>query len=237
MNDELRRTLDELLASGSDSNPALNALVDSYTEYHVVFIAVAGLFVVALALLAGFAWRRSRRAPRPDGRRLSFERVTYLGVALSSALLSLLMGLLVAANLSNVVDPQRGFSGAVGMIGPSPAGSSDAELHRAFASWLQSGAVDVPALVDETIDQRLAWQRPKAIVCAMLLVGFVVLGAAVWRGLIRRSRARQGRWRLSDVALLGAGILLGPVCVLLMVMVIGNTQAAWAPLSMTLFYG
>ncbi len=39
------------------------------------------------------------------------------------------------------------------------------------------------------------------------------------------------------MALLITGVLAGPVCLLLMLMVIGNTQASFAPLSMTLFYG
>ena len=43
--------------------------------------------------------------------------------------------------------------------------------------------------------------------------------------------------RPKDVALLAAGVVAGPVCVILMAMVIGNTQASVAPLSMTLFYG
>jgi len=39
---DLHDTLEELLLSGSDANPALNALLDDYTKYHVAFIAVAG---------------------------------------------------------------------------------------------------------------------------------------------------------------------------------------------------
>ena len=35
-------------------------------------------------------------------------------------------------------------------------------------------------------DERLAWQRPKAIICSVLLVALVLLSAVVWRGLIRR---------------------------------------------------
>jgi len=65
----------------------------------------------------------------------------------------------------------------------------------------------------------------------------LLLSARIWRTLIRRSRLRPKVWTPKDVTLLAAGLLCGPVCLLLMLMVIGNTQASFAPLSMTLFYG
>lgn len=235
MNGQLRTTLDDLLASGSEPGPALQALIDSYTTYHVVFVAVGGLFTLAFAVLAVVSWRRLRRVRRSD-RRWTFERFTYLCFAISSAALTLMMGLLVAANLSNTVDPQRGFEGAVGMIGPQ-TGPRSADLQQSFTTWLRSGTAEVPAGVRGAIDDRLAWQRPKAIICSVLLVGLVLLSAAVWRSIVRRAQTRHGDWRPRDVASLAVGVALGPVCLLLMVMVIGNTQAAIAPLSMTLFYG
>ncbi len=237
MNDDLRNTLHELLASGSESNPAMNALLDSYARYHTVFVAVGGLFLVGFALLAASSWRRLRRTPRSARRRWSFERATYLLFTGSSAVLALMMAVLVAANLSNAVDPRPGFSGAVGMVGTSRAGTRTADLHQAFTTWLWSGRADVPALVDSRIDGRLAWQRPKAAICSVVLVVFVLLGARLWRELIRRSRAREDGWKLRDIALLAAGLMVGPICLVLTVMVIGNTQASFAPLSMTLFYG
>jgi len=66
------------MASGTHDNPALKALVDSYARYHAAFVVVGGLFVVAFAVLTLFSWRRLRASPRPEGRRWSFERTTYL---------------------------------------------------------------------------------------------------------------------------------------------------------------
>lgn len=237
MTSDLHDTLEELLRSGSVSNPALNALLDGYTKFHVAFIAVAGCFLLAFAVLAAFSWRRFRRARASTTRRWSFERVTYLFFAASSVIFALVMALLVAANASNVADPRHGFSGGLGMLGTPQPGTRAAELHQSFATWLQSGQTDTPTLVTARIDERLAWQRPKAIICSVLLVVLLVLCAQIWRTLIRRSRVRQKGWTPKDVALVAAGLLGGPVCLVLMLMVIGNAQASLAPLSMTLFYG
>lgn len=237
MNDGLRSTLDELLRSGSDSNPALNELLRDYAAYHVVFIGIGGLFLLAFAGLAMFSWRRFRRTPGSEGRRWSFERATYLCFAAMGVVVTLMMTVIVAANASSVADPRHGFSGGLGMIGTPPDGTPTAELHQAFSTWLQSGETEPPALIDARIDDRLAWQRPKAIICSVLLVVLVLLSAHIWRTLIRRSRARHARRTPKDVGLLGAGLLGGAACLVLMLMVIGNTQASFAPLSMTLFFG
>jgi len=108
---------------------------------------------------------------------------------------------------------------------------------QSFATWLQSGQTDTPTLVTARIDDRLAWQRPKAIICSVLLVVVLALCAQIWRTLIRGSRKRQHGWTPKDVSLVAAGLLGGAACLVLMLMVIGNTQASLAPLSMTLFYG
>jgi len=91
--------------------------------------------------------------------------------------------------------------------------------------------------IDAAIDHRLAWQGPKAVICWVLLIVVVVLTAWVWCGLVRRSRVRCGGWGRRDAALLGAGMALGPIALVLMTMVVGNSQASLAPLSMTLFFG
>lgn len=95
----------------------------------------------------------------------------------------------------------------------------------------------MPKLIAASVDERLAWQRPKAVICSALLLAAVMLSARVWRAVIRQSRARREGWMRRDVGLLAAGLTAGPVCLLLMAMVIGNTQASFAPLSLTLVNG
>lgn len=218
----LRSTLTALMASGVDDNPALNALLSGYVWFHLVQVIVSGLFLVALAPFTGFCWRRFRRSPG------TFERRTYLWFGLLGTTVSLFLALVVAANVSAALNPRPGFSGSFGLIGSPPAGSPAAELQGSFTAWLRSGSPQMPAAVSRAIDHRVAWQLPKAIVCAVLLVLLVWLAVAVWRTLLRRSRGGP---------LMFAGVASVPVCVLLMLMVMGNVQGAAVPITSTMLFG
>ncbi len=237
MNDNLHDSLEELLRSGSTTNPALNVLLRDYARYHVVFIVVGGLSLVGFLLLAASSWRRFRKMPKGAGRRWSFERATYAGFGAASAFLAMVMAALVAANVSNAVDPRQGLTGAVDLVGAPTPDTETAGLHHAFATWLRSGRSETPSVVDERVDGRLAWQRPKALICLVLLLVIVLVSARIWRTLVRRSRRRTKGWGWGDRALLVAGLGAGPVALVLMAMVIGNTQGSLAPISLTLFYG
>lgn len=233
---DLRTTLSALLDSGTDTNPALNALLHDYAAYHRVLAFLAGAFLIATTVLSVLLWRRFRRTGTP-GRGWSFERWMSFWLGLISVGTALFLALVVAANVSNVLDPQAGFAGALGLLGSPKAGTSAAQLHDAFAEWLRSGAAAVPPEVSAAIDDRLAWQRPKAIICSILLVAAVTLTALAWRALVRRSRVRQGRRTAGERVLLLGAVLGVPVCLLLMLMVLGNVQGSLAPLSLTLFFG
>jgi hypothetical protein len=235
--DDLRTTLRSMLEPGTDANPALAALLSDYTRYHQVLVVVGSLFLVAVTALAAVLWRRFRRSLAAISPASRFERRTYFWSALLLTGVSLFLALVVAANISNVLDPRHGFGGALGLIGTPKASTSAGELHAAYTTWLTSGTDEVPSRVTEAIDDRLAWQRPKAIVTSVLLVAFVALAVVTWRSLIRRSRVRVGRRPLREWGLLGLGLVSGAACLLLMLMVLGNTQGSIAPLSLTLFYG
>ncbi len=237
MNDSLHDTLTELLRSGSDSNPALNRLLSDYTAYHVLLVLVGGLFVVALLVGSAVSWTRFNAAAQVAGRRWTFERKTYLCFGTCSTIIGVLLAVIVAANVSNVLDPRQGFAGSIGMLGTPGAGTRRDTLHQAFNTWLQSGGSSIPAQIQTEIDDRLAWQRPKAVVCTVLLVLFVWLGVVLWRTLIERSRLSGAERSIKDRALLAAGGATAIASLLLMLMVIGNTQASFAPLGLTLFYG
>lgn len=233
---DLRTTLSTLLDSGAGTNPALNALLADYATYHRVLAILAGAFLLASAVLAVALWRRFRRARTP-GAGWSLERRVSFWLGLVSLGTALFLALVVAANVSNVLDPRAGFAGALGLLGTPTAGSSAAQLHDAFAGWLHSGATAVPPEVSAAIDDRLSWQRPKAIICSVLLVATVAVTAFAWRALVRRSRVRQGRRTAGERLLLLGAVLGVPVCLLLMLMVLGNVQGSLAPLSLTLFFG
>jgi len=127
-----------------------------------------------------------------------------------------------------VIDPRTGFAGALGLLGAPKHGTSTAALQDAFAGWLRSGGDAVPPEVAAAIDGRLAWQRPKAVICSVLLVAAVTATALAWRAIARGS----GRRLLRLGAVVGTG-----ACLLLMLMVLGNVQGSIAPLSLTLFFG
>jgi hypothetical protein len=92
-------------------------------------------------------------------------------------------------------------------------------------------------MLQQAIDDRLAWQRPKAVICIVLLVAFVMTTAFLWRTLIRRSTTGEPVRKLGRRLMLGAGVLSAAASVLLMLMVIGNTEGALAPLTLTVIYG
>jgi hypothetical protein len=208
------------------SNPAYERLLQDYTDYHLALVVVGGVFVLALLVFGVVSWARLGRVPK------GFERRTHLAFAIGSTGVGLLLGLVVAANLSNVLNPQQGLAGAIGTPGDlKPAAS--AELTRSLGAWMRSGSTEVPRVIQGEVDARLAWQEPKAVISALLLVAFVALSVYLWRGAIARSRA-TGRAGFGRVL---AGSVSVAATFVLILMVMGNTQALYAPIVMTLLFG
>lgn len=206
-------------------NAAYDSLLQDYVRFHEALVVVGGVFTLALTALGIFAWVRFRRAPRPAQGGLGFEKRTYLLCGVFSLGLSALLALVVAANLSNVLNPRAGLDGAIGNVA----------YPRALASWLDSGSPEVPAFIQERVEERLAWQMPKAIISTILLLLCAALTVYLWRRLMMRYRAhREVRGRGLVLSAASFGIL---ACFVLMLMVMGNTQASYAPVVMTLLYG
>lgn len=235
--DSLQTTLNSLLQSGTRSNPVLNSLLSDYTTYHEILLIVGGLFTLTLATSSVLFWVRYKGAARTDAGKWTFEKKSMFSFGLLTTVVGLFMTLIVVANASNVLNPRQGFAGTVGVLGTPQVGTPKAELYRSFNTWLQSGSRQVPSLIQTKIDDRLAWQRPKAIMCSVLLTVFLVVSLRIWGTLIRQSEVREAKWQLQEKALLFSGVVAVAVCSLLMVMVIGNTQTAFAPLALTLLYG
>ena len=90
MENDLQNTLDKLIESGSDDNPALNKLISDYTTYHLVLVVLGGLFCLALALLGVYLDKKGfRRTPKTDRGTSTFERRTYFYGGISSITVSL----------------------------------------------------------------------------------------------------------------------------------------------------
>ena len=110
-------------------------------------------------------------------RRRTFERRSYFSFGAVSLALGLLMAVVFWANVTSVVNPRQTLSGTT--------------FSRVGETWLQSGSAQISPLLQHAIDERLAWQRPKAVICSVLLVAFVTLTVFLWRTLIRRSTSRR----------------------------------------------
>lgn len=235
--DSLQTTLNNLLKSGTRSNPVLNILLSDYTKYHVVTLIIGGLFTLILVTLSVLLWIRYKRAPKTGTSKWTFEKKTYFSFGLLTTIVGLFMVLIVVANASTVLNPGPGFSGVVDMLGTSQAGTQKTELYQSFNTWLQSGSTPVPSLIQSKINERLSWQRPKAVICSVLLAVFVTASIGIWGTLIRQFKVREKKQKLREKALLLSGISTIAVCLLLMLMVLGNTSAALAPISLTLVFG
>jgi hypothetical protein len=233
----LQTTLINLLQSGTQSNPALNRLLSDYIKYHVALLIVGGLFTLILVTLSVLFWARYKRASKTNTSKWTFEKKTYFSFGLLTTIVGLFMALIVVANASTVLNPQQGFLGVVGMLDTTQTGTHKTELYQSFNVWLKSGSTHVPALIQSRINDRLAWQLPKAIICSALLAIFVVVSVRIWGTLIRQSKVRETKRKLKEKMLLFSGVASVAVCLLLMLMVIGNTQGAFAPLSLTMLYG
>lgn len=233
----LQRTLSKLLQSGSRSNPAMNILINDYTMYHMVLVAVGGFFVLIFLLLSLFFWAQWKRTPKAAQHKWTFAKKLYFSFGALSTVVGLLMALIVAVNITTVLNPLPGFSSLIDSLGTPKTGMQMDKLYQAFNTWLQSGSTHIPSLIQSTIDERLAWQRPKAIVSSVLLVVCGALSTGIWRTLLKKSQVRESKWGLKEKALLVAGTATITLSLLLMVIVVANMQGAFEPITLTLLYG
>jgi hypothetical protein len=231
-NSSLRKTLLEVMGSGATSNPALNRLLDDYAKEHRVTAIVSSLFLLVCVVLSVFCWGRWRRAPQAARRSWTWEKKATLAFGLFTTLIGAVLAVVIVANVSNAQQPREGLAGSFPMISAPQAGSTTDELHQAFGTWLRSGRTEMPQPVRVAIDERLAWQRPKAIICGVLFVLSFAFTVRSWATRIRRSRLAVAPRGGIAVGLVSVG-----VTVLLMLMVIGNTAGSFAPVNLTLLFG
>lgn len=236
-NNNLQQTLNKLLQSGSRSNPAMNILMNDYITYHLVLVVVGGVFVLIFFLLSLFLWTQWKRTAKVASRTWTFEKKTYFFLGAVSVVAGLLIALIVAVNATTVANPQSGFSSLVDSLGTPKAGTQMDTLYQAFNVWLQSGRTHMPSLIQSMVDERLAWQGPKAIVSGVLLVVCVALSTGLWRTLLKKSRGHELTWGLKERALLVSGVVTITFSLLLIVFVVANMQGAVAPLTLTLAFG
>ena len=233
--DDLQKALYSLMQSGSRSNPAYNTLLHDYTTYHVVLVIEGGMFALLLLVLSVYFWRRFQRTQKAETHPWTFEKKACFCFGLVCTVVTFGMLLIVAANSSNALPPQAGFAQSIPDLGTPQAGTQKAALYQAVTTWVQSGSASMPSLLENGVRNRLSWQRPKAIVCSILLVVLAAFTARLWRKLIH-SRASEAVWSLKEKALIITGVLAVPTTLVLMIMALANTQAAFAPITLTLLF-
>lgn len=232
----LQDTLYGLIQSGSFSSPALNVLLNDYIRYHAVLFIEGGIFMLFLMGLSIHFWKQFFRMQKIHSQAGAFEKRTYLCFGLVGTGASIFMLFIVMANLSNVVNPRAGFFQSIPDLGTPQAGTQKAALYEAVNDWVQSDSPDMPVILHMEVQKRLSWQQPKAIFCSILLVMAVVFTARIWKTLIVISRAGRPKGRLKEMALFSMGVTAVPVTLLLMILSLANTQASFAPITLTLLF-
>ncbi len=175
---------------------------------------------MAIVVLVVVCWRGMRAARRSAAGRTRRQTWTYAAFITGGILVGLFLALVLVANLSTVISPERGFAGVD-------------QSGEALTAWLASGSPSIPSAVQEQVDARLAWQRPKAIIVTILLVITVLGSVAIWRRWLRHTYASRG----ANALLLASGLVTVVIALLLMLMVMGNVQASLAPVAITLVLG
>ncbi|ACT02767.1 hypothetical protein Pjdr2_4139 [Paenibacillus sp. JDR-2] len=228
---ELQNALSEVIESGSQANPALSAVIHNYAKYHAVLVIFGGLLVILFAWLSIRFWANFKRNSMISNSKWSFEKKVYFSFGIISSFITLLMALIVVANATNTFYPLHGFSLFIDSFAISDGESYKNEWRLAFMEWIRSGNENIPAMIQQKINARIEFHATKAIVCGVLFIIFVALGLFLWNSLIKRTKALGAKWRYIEKTYFLSGIATVALSLLLMVMVVANTQGAIAPLT------
>lgn len=234
MKDELQRTLSEIMESGSQSNPAVNALISDYANYHAVLVFVGGFLVLMFAWLSLLFWTKFKKSPKISKLKWGFERKAYFSFGLLSSSVTLMMILIVIANLTNALNPLHGFSLLDVSFKISDGVTYKDELRNAFYDWIQSDNGNIPSILQEKFNKRIEFHTNKAMASGILLILFVGLSVYIWNVLVRRTKSKDSKWRLKEKAYFGFGMATVVLTLLMMVIVVANTQAAFAPKTLSM---
>ncbi|MEC0172049.1 hypothetical protein [Paenibacillus graminis] len=234
MNDELQRTLSKIIESGSQSNPAVNALISDYAKFHAVLAVAGGCMVLLFAWLSIIFWTKFKRSPKLSKLKWGFERKTYFFFGLLSSGVALFMILIVAANLTNTLNPLHGFSLIDFSFKTSYGTTYKDELRYAFNEWIQSGNENIPTIIQDRFNKRIEFHTTKAIVSGILLILFAGLSVYIWSALVRRAKSNDSNWRFKEKACFVFGNATVVLTLLMIVIVMANTQAAFAPKTLSM---
>jgi RsiW-degrading membrane proteinase PrsW (M82 family) len=233
MTSDLASLLKSMLNSRSPLNFAAQYLVDDYAKYHFVMVILGGLTSITLLMLSymqlrGYSIYRKQAKPRS---RMVWAIYLYFGTFTS--FLAVALALIVVGNLGNALNPKAGLLHSLPMLSQGNSAGKMNQYQQSIFDWLQSGSTAEPSEVHRVVAERLAWQRPKAIISFALLIATLYL----LRRIVRSLRSRMGQLsRLRSSISFLSGFLLSLFATLLIVMTIANTQGSFAPVSLSLFF-
>lgn len=225
MNSQLQSTLSAFLNSGWQNNQALKVLVDDYVKYHIVLLVFGGMVLLISLVLTMYFWFKFARTAKISRFKWPFEKKVFFSFGLTLTLFSLFFALVFAANLSTVLKPLPGFTS----LALSTTVPSDSQTGTELIQWAQSNDKTPPQALQQKVQDRISWQRPKAIICSLLLVIFTVVTVYIWSHLIKRSRMDGAKSTPKDRLLMIAGSGTFALCLLLAIMAVANAQGALAP--------
>lgn len=234
----LPETLARMADQGASDSPAYNILFQDYVDFHFVMVVGGAVCLCAILAMTGLASKKISASARGlQGPLTNFERRTYWLFGLAGTVTSLIMLLIVVGNLSTVLAPQDGFVHTFPDMRVAPSDVRRVALHEEVKLWLESDDPQIPSLFQRAVRDRLSWQQPKAVICGLLFLMLLVPTALLWNSLIRHSRLHNSMAKPKWVCLTILGIFALPIDFLLMLMALANTQASFAPLTLTLLSG
>lgn len=191
---------------------------------------VGGLILIIFVILTIIFWSKFKSVPKVSRFRWSFDKKVYFSFGLVLTLFSLFFALVVAANISTALKPLPGFTS----LASNTSTSSASKTGKALNNWVRSGDSTMPTVLKQKVEDRIQWQRPKAIICGMLLVVFVLVSVRLWRYVLKARTLTDTKWSIKEILAFIGGSLSVAISLLLVVMFAANTQGAIAPIAISL---
>jgi hypothetical protein len=99
--DQVRQRLAEYPSAGGKTPPALEVMIRDFARYHATMVVLAAIVALVLAGVSTASWRRCAKTGSSDRR----TRYVLGSFGVLSALLSLAVIVIAAANMSTATDP------------------------------------------------------------------------------------------------------------------------------------
>lgn len=99
--DQVSQQLAASRGAGDRIPPALDVMIDDFARYHVAMAVIAALMTTVLVGMSVASWKRRARTEPSDRR----ERRVWGAFGVVSALLSLVLAVVAAANTATATDP------------------------------------------------------------------------------------------------------------------------------------